>query len=586
MADEFIDNLVALPDVYHSFSFPVDISLLDTFRCDPDAPPLPEAEGFLHVPEDAFFDAADGELSSSPIAAGEVNSALRTPVSFDDDGVATVSVVVAAGEDLGAARASLAAYPDPRHVASAAEEALSGWIAGFALPSSAPEPVQKVARRSLINLRVGTDAATGAVVASIARQAPYGLDWPRDGAFFNVALDVSGQTELVARRAELYDQWQRKDPVRPTPLVDIPPPPTPGGPTGTYPAGAWEMNYYADGLVGGTWRFEIDNTGFAVWSIVAHAGWEDDPAAYLRSRWDAISRGADLLTRWRDPDTGLHWPAQEGDNSEYTQTLHGAVTTFGALDIASRATRLLGEDAQAIAWEDRAAELRDAILTHLYDDDEGRFVSSPAAIHNPGSTATGPTAWFVWPMRLLPWDDDRVSRQLEIDLDAIEAPIRLETDGGAYFMKNTVSLALARGEDPMLGPHIAELRDLPAGHATAGTDHFGEVMVVVEEEGMRRADQRVSTPHLWEGTLFYLTAMALEDPSLLVRYDDVLPPSRVPAPFTRDTPAPASGGCCAVASTRGNDRTSHWGASMLVLLSAALGLRGRRRVIGGAGARR
>ena len=32
------------------------------------------------------------------------------------------------------------------------------------------------------------------IVASVARQAPYGLDWPRDGAFFDYALDVVADT--------------------------------------------------------------------------------------------------------------------------------------------------------------------------------------------------------------------------------------------------------------------------------------------------------------------------------------------------------------------------------------------------------
>jgi len=105
--------------------------------------------------------------------------------------------------------------------------------------------IQQVARRGLINLRVGTDNATGAVVASIARQPPYGRDWPRDGAFFDVALDASGQSALVDKRLDQVVKWQRKDPVKPVALIDTPPPLDPRtGKAEFYPGGAWEMNNY------------------------------------------------------------------------------------------------------------------------------------------------------------------------------------------------------------------------------------------------------------------------------------------------------------------------------------------------------
>jgi hypothetical protein len=59
------------------------------------------------------------------------------------------------------------------------------------------------------------------------------------------------------------------------------------------------------------------------------------------------------------------------------------------------------------------------------------------------------------------------------------------------------------------------------------------VTVAIGAGSERRGEQRVSNPHLWEGTLFYLTALALEDPDALLRYEEVLPESQVPAPFTR-----------------------------------------------------
>lgn len=529
--DEIIDNAKASVEGPGGIPLPVDASLLENVRCG-DAEPPWVSEGWEGPREDAWSDAADGELSGSDLAAGEINTALRTPLVFDAD-VATASVVIGAGPTAADARAAAeAGAADPVAVWDAAEQALSGWLAERRLPKNPNPRVERVARRSLINVRVGTVADNGAIVASITRQPPYGLDWPRDGAFFNVALDAAGWTDLAEQRVDLYIDWQRKEPADPTPLIDLEPPPDPDtGSTATYPAAAWEMNYYADGMNGGTFRFEIDNAGFALWMIVAHVGWVPaaERQAWLQARWAPIKATADLLARWRDPDNGLPAPAQEDDNAIYTQTMHGAVTTFGALDIAARAARLIGEDADAGAWEARAEELRDAILAEFWVSSEEGFNAEESETPNPGSTGLGPKAWMVWPTHTLPWDDARVDVQLAIDIEQIRPIIELETEGGAYFLKNMVTLALARGNDPEIGPDVQDLLVKIADHATA-TDHFGEVMVVVDEAGEKRASQRVSTPHLWEGTLFYLTALAAEDPSALLAYDSALPASRVSAP--------------------------------------------------------
>jgi hypothetical protein len=571
-----IDNILELPEHFPAVVLPVPKEALEVFRCPKDAAPIHVAEGWKHTATDALADAGDGELEGSSIAAGEVNEALRTPLVFETRAgieVADAAVVLAAGATAKAALdAAAEGAADPDAVLAAAEKAFADWVAPLRLPEKLGTEARLVARRALANVRVGTDAATGAIVASIARQAPYGLDWPRDGAFFNVALDVSGQADEATRRTELYAAWQRSEPVAPSPLIGPEPPVDPDtGDGSSYPADGWEMNYYADGVPGGPYRFEIDNAGFALWSTVAHAGWVSEPALYLEKRWSTIARAASLLARWRDATTGLQAPAQEDDSPASTQTLHGAVTTFGALETAARAARLLGRLDAAAPWETRAAELRDAILGQLHDPVEGRFINNvpTASSVNPGSAPTGPTAWLVWPMRLLPWSDERLQDQLAFDLEAIGPTVRLENEGGAYYMKNTLALALAWGADPARRPSLDALFTALTNHATPATRQFGEVMVVAEDEsGGRRPDQRVSNPHLWEGTLFYLTAMALEDPAALLRYDEVLPPAEL-GPAPAPAPEPAGGCGCRMAPPRR-------GLHDLALVGAALALFGRR----------
>ena len=288
------------------------------------------------------------------------------------------------------------------------------------------------------------------------------------------------------------------------------------GSTDTYPAFAWEMNYYTDGLPGGVFRFEIDNTAFSLWAIVAHVGWLDEeaPADYLRRHWPAIKGAADLLTRWRDAETE-HAPAQEDDNDDYTQTLHGSVTTFGAIDIAARAARLLGEDEDAARWETRAEEQGGAILTHQFDAGTGLFISEAASEVNPGSKSSGPTAWALWPCHLLPPEDARMA-QMQADLDAVTPIINLEEGGGAYDEKRLTRHRGQRGPGDQRGA-----RELNRDLSLSGNSDRPLWKVVVEVDGV--AGQRVANPHLSEGTLFYLSAR--RGSNTLMAYDAVLPPS-------------------------------------------------------------
>ncbi|MCC7543054.1 MAG: hypothetical protein IT379_42955, partial [Deltaproteobacteria bacterium] len=499
--DALLDNLNALPDRLPGLELPVDPAAFDVARC---TDPLGETrtrEGWMHEAESAFADAADGALSGSRIAAGAVDEALLVPLDFDASGNASATVLLAAAATADAARAALS---DARArgfetMQGDAEADAAAWLADLVIPVDADPAVLRTATRALLNIRIGIDRTTGAIVASLSRQPPYGEDWPRDGVFFNVLLDVAGLTDLVSQRLRWYATLQRPSPIAPTPLVDPPPPVDPDtGQARTYPAGAWEMNYYADGMVGGQIRFEIDNTALMVWSMVAHTGYlpESEREAWLAEMWPSVSTGADLLARWRDPETGLHAPAQEDDNAGHTQTLHGAVTVFGALDLAARAARANGDDARATAYETRAAELRDAILVHFYRD--GRFVTGAGATVNPGSAASGPTAWLAWPARALPFDDARIVAQVRSDLDDVLETLRFESEGGAYVLKNTATAALVLGDDPDGRADVESTLATLAGSATEGTAHFGEVFVSI---GGGRVDQRVATPHLWEGAL-------------------------------------------------------------------------------------
>src|SRR5439155_17686934 len=104
-------------------------------------------------------------------------------------------------------------------------------------------------------------------------------------------------------------------------------------------------------------------------------------------------------------------------------------------------------------------------------------------------------------------------------MDEALAALRGQTDGGAYLGKNVVAAALYGREDGSRGK-AREAVQLLAQLATPDTLHFGEVFVTRPDGSF---DNRVATPHVWEGMLFYLSAMALSQPERFNPEEKALP---------------------------------------------------------------
>lgn len=602
--DGMVDNILGLRDA--GVPLGIDPTAAQAFRCTAELRPaaVASARSWVRGAESAWRGAQDGALDGNPVAAWLSDAALRTPITLDGAGAGRERLLIAFGRSHADARTAFSAARAQAATASLDASSRAWSARTIALPTSLPTRIPEAdrarivaaSRRAMQHVLAGTDGATGMIVASIARQAPYGLDWPRDGAFFDYALDVAGIPGNVTRRLDWALPLARTEPVtraQTNPLTDPVPPVDPRTGAREYPAAAWEMNYYNTGEMGGFFRFEIDNTALMVWTAAVHLAFvPEGERRALAVRWyPQVRRSADLLAEWRDAMTGLHAPANEDDNAAFTQTLHGAVTVYAGLEAAARMARLVGRDDDGDRWARRAGELRDATLRAFYDTRNQRFISTAegAASTNPGSSPLGATAWLVWPARMLPVTDARFAAQMRRDLEQTLKILRGDDgiEGGAYLTKTTLSAAafLAEGGDPTLAPLLDEIMvRLSRDVMDPATFAMGEVFVHIRDSNGRstRLENRVSQPHLWEATLFYLTAMAMSDPMRFDPAQRALPDARIPAPGSSmdagvradgsTTPPPTTGGGCGCRTT--NPR-GHAGASLLLLGLLAAGRRRR-----------
>lgn len=533
MIDELADNIGLLEERYPDKSLPAPPSVADTVRCNGYEPlGYPRTEhGWQYSAADAFDDMQDGQLTGDKLAGGQVNAALKFPLSFDA-GSAEATLVYAFGATAQAAQDELGWVrgQDIQGVQDDVASADRAFVDSLWIPEEITGEMRKFVERTFLNLRVGTDRDTGAIVASVSRQPSYQLDWPRDGAFFNIALDLAGQNDLVTKRMRFYSDTIRDRAQLPLPLLNGQVPGWPGEPSKTqYPPDSWEMNYYADGMVGGNIRLEIDNTALLVWAYVYHVGHLDAQAReeYIAEAWPTVRRAADWLTSWRDPQTGLNWPANEDDHAEFTQGLQGASTTYGALVSAARLATYLGEDDLADKWLHRAGELKAATIEHMYVEGEGFY-----GLPGPAKLDAGSPYWLSWPTHMFDKDDPRFKPQLLAGLDKQLASVSGQTPGGQYPTKVAISAALVLPDGPERDKALTIADKLSTEIANPNTYTIGEHYSAVDSDGDGQFDDGwvngVSTPHLWSMTLVYLTAVAYHHPDKFDAYDDVLPQVDVP----------------------------------------------------------
>ncbi|MGH2806545.1 MAG: hypothetical protein ACRDKT_04640 [Actinomycetota bacterium] len=438
----------------------------------------------------AYDDASDGDLTGGALAAGQADAALADDLDLTSHRSASTSVVIAAGATAAQALDRLDAQRgDVAQAAAGKRQWWRRWLSRAPLPRSAPAPVTRLAKRALISMRQATDPS-GLIVASIATQPPHGLDWVRNGAFVNRALTEAHHRALVTAHNIRYAELQATSVDRPT-----------GGEA--TPPGNWSQNFYADGVVGGPIPYAIDQTGLGIWTLWDHYRFIESES-YLLSVYDEIQRAAQYLTDLcRDPATGLHCVAPEGDNANPSQTLRGAQAVWLGLDSAARAARTkarLQSAGRQIAlqnaerWSARRDEIGDAIDDFFFDADCRCYSEN----HEIGGT-------LLWPVGFLERGTRRSDGQARVNQRALTRAISGNVDRGGREAMALLGNAYAWAGTRRIRAVKRGLRWVAAVQTTDRTGLLGDAWMRFPENGP--VTTMSAQPHTWNMAAFYLAAL-------------------------------------------------------------------------------
>ncbi len=356
--------------------------------------------------EGAWRDAEDGRLSGNAIAQGSVDSVHSFSLPLDARGTATARVWMVAGEsleDVGALQEGLAQETFDAAFAEAGQH----WrrLVEDVRPDldKLPPRVAELFTRSLLIIRTQTDKR-GAILASNdsdimeTARAHYSYLWPRDGALVCQALDRVGLRGITQPFFEFCARVLPSD------------------------RAALMHKYGPDGTVGASWHpwvvdgkpeipFQEDGTALVVSALWAHVQKYPD-AKFAARMYEKFARpAADFLRDFRHPQTKLPLPSWDIWEERRGTHIWTTASVVAALRDAALYAAHQGDVRRAERWAAAAEETRQAMLTHLWDEEAGYFARM-AATDDAGNVTRDMTAdssaYGVFGFGVLPADDPKV----------------------------------------------------------------------------------------------------------------------------------------------------------------------------------
>ena len=357
--------------------------------------------------EGTHKDAEDGQLSKNPIEHGPADSVIGLYANYAAGQSRTGEYWIAAARSVHDAQ-ELNRYiikKTPEHLIQTASDFWKAWVNAYEwdFKNLLPEHAA-LFKRSLMFVRAHVDKDGGVIASVDSDMLQYGLDtysyvWPRDSAYTAVALDQAGDTNVARRFFEFCRDT----------ITD---------------EGYFMHKYLPDKSLGSSWhpwikdgQFQLpiqeDETALVVWAMHEHYKKSRD-LEFLEDMYNVlIEKAANFLVDYRDPETKLPQPSYDLWERKRGTSTFTSSAVFGALVAAADLSKVLGKTENEARFREAAREIRDAILTHLWDEESGLFLNMIARTKDGVSvdrTVDISSVYGVFSFGVLPENDVRLSR--------------------------------------------------------------------------------------------------------------------------------------------------------------------------------
>jgi GH15 family glucan-1,4-alpha-glucosidase len=320
-----------------------------------------------HGAEGTWRDAEDGVLSNNPISQGEVDSTMGIYLSLNHTETVHYWLAVAETYEEVKMLDKLVRERGPDFFLNRVRTYWNRWVNKEDIPyGDLPENLITLYKQSLIILRTQIDNRGAIIAANDSDYLDYNRDtysymWPRDGALVAYALDLAGQPD-VARNFYVFckDLLTRE--------------------------GYLLHKYNPDGSLGSSWHpwvdgdgnmqlpIQEDETALVLWALWEHYKRYRD-VEFIRPLYSPlIRRAGNFLASYRDPYTNLPgasydlWEERRGINS-FT-----VAAVWAGLNAAAHFAETFGDTGREERYRAALAEISDATVKYLYDEERKRFL--------------------------------------------------------------------------------------------------------------------------------------------------------------------------------------------------------------------
>ncbi|MEO8650116.1 MAG: glycoside hydrolase family 15 protein [Acidobacteriota bacterium] len=326
--------------------------------------------------EGTWRDAEDGVLRGGTITEGSVDSTIALERTLDSgESFEFYYWIAAAGSyDQAADLNRHVLERGPQKYFEQTENYWRAWVNKNEMQlDTLPKAVVDLFKRSLLIIRTQIDN-DGAILAAndsdVTERATdhYSYLWTRDGAFIANALDLAGYSHLSSKFYEFCGRIVHRK-------------------------GYFLQKYNADGTVASGWHaawdieggevivpIQEDETALVLWAFWQHYDKYRDIEFANRLYRRLVLACADFMVEFRDPLTKLplpSWNLWEDRRGIHTFT---CATVAAGLTAASNFANLFGDIERAEVYQETAGEIIDAMGTHLYIRDAGRFARSAVIV--------------------------------------------------------------------------------------------------------------------------------------------------------------------------------------------------------------
>lgn len=322
-----------------------------------------EVQGY----EGTWRDAEDGELARNPIAQGTVDSTIGLKLPLPPRGQAIAHYWIAAGKTYQQVRRlnELVVERTPGVFLSRTRNFWRLWVNKEEFNfDGVPQDVVWLFKRSQLILRTQIDNG-GAILAANdsdsihTNRDTYSYCWPRDGALAAYALIKAGHSGISRRFFDFCGEVLHQD-------------------------GYFLHKYNPDGSLASSWHpwlledkarlpIQEDETAIVLWAGWRHFQKFRDIEFTAKHFRPSIVRMAQFLARHIDPATHLPLPSYDLWEERWGVHTWTVASVIGALTAVSRFAAAFGEMALTARFSRVADEMRAALVTHLWNEREGRF---------------------------------------------------------------------------------------------------------------------------------------------------------------------------------------------------------------------